>query len=44
MKFGYQKFILCGHDPKKALVARPYVPVYLLNWEKRSRKPLLRPP
>jgi hypothetical protein len=37
MKFGYQKFILGGHDPRKPLVARPLIPVFLVNGERRTR-------
>ena len=39
MKFGYQKFLLGPQDPRKPLVARPLLPVYLVNAERRTRSP-----
>ncbi|MBI4095188.1 MAG: hypothetical protein HY435_03280 [Candidatus Liptonbacteria bacterium] len=39
MKFGYQKFILGAHDPRKPLVPRPYIPVYLRSDGTRTRSP-----
>lgn len=39
MKFRYQKFVLGHHDPTKPLVARPYIPVYLLASSKRTVSP-----
>ena len=39
MKFRYQKFIIGRHDPRKPLIARPYIPVYLLSKERRTRSP-----
>jgi hypothetical protein len=37
MKFGYQKFILGRHDSRKPLVARPLIPVFLVNGARRTR-------
>lgn len=34
MKFRYQKIPFHGHDPKKPLVPRPYLPIYLYNKNK----------
>lgn len=31
MKFRYQKLPLFGHDPRKTLVARPLIPVFLVG-------------
>lgn len=39
MKFRYQKFVFGHHDPTKPLVARPYIPVYLLASSKRTVSP-----
>lgn len=39
MKFRYQKIPFHGHDPRKPLIPRPFLPVYLHNRERSTRSP-----
>ena len=39
MKFRYQRFPFGTYDPRKPLVARPFVPVYLVGNERRTQSP-----
>ena len=39
MKFRYQKFPLLGQDPRKPLVARPLLPVFLVGKNHRTPCP-----
>jgi hypothetical protein len=39
MKFKYQKLPFDGHDPRKPLIARPLLPVFLVNGARKTRSP-----
>lgn len=39
MKFRYQKLPFRGHDPRRPLIARPYLPVYLHSETSSTRSP-----
>jgi hypothetical protein len=39
MKFRYQKIPFFGHDPRKPLIPRPLIPVYLHGKERSIRSP-----
>jgi hypothetical protein len=39
MKFKYQKLPFRGHDSRNPLIARPYLPIYLLGEKKETESP-----
>jgi hypothetical protein len=39
MKFRYQKFLLGPYDPRKPLLARPFIPILLMGPKSRTPSP-----